>query len=353
MFAQKSLLSIKEIQRRLEIIFPDSISDRNYLIREMAAKTVFIMLYIDAIEGRDIWLAPKQVYRMSDDVAKCQDHKDREKYKNDSMKRGYRPKIKSWYEDNTREPIRDETLKDGLVQKGAVIVNHSIATTSGKGRYALKSSFAELFTVDKSDFLKKAKIWSDNNLNPSELAKVHIMQNRQLKKSSVNVILPNGESRVLSAGPSSIITKAVVEEFASRHLSDAAVLWISESSNKVVLEDDYLMKKIGLNIDQQKILPDIILADLGRPSILIIFVEVVATDGPITESRKEELYKLTDSAGFPKENIVFISAYEQRNSQAFKKRFAAVAVDSLIWFTSEPDLLVWLGKDKEIPFDLN
>ena len=51
----------------------------------------------------------------------------------------------------------------------------------------------------------------------------------------------------MEAGPSSIITKAVVEVFALRFLHDPAVLWISESGNKVIQRDDQLAQSIGRN----------------------------------------------------------------------------------------------------------
>ena len=352
MLIQKPLPTISEIKRRLQIIFSDSISDRNYVTNEVAAKTVFVMLYIDAIEGGNILLAPKHVYRMSTDMSNCQEDNERRAYYEKSKKKGYRPVGKAWYEDNTRESIRDDTIRDGFIQKGVVIKDHSVPTTSNKGRYTLKRSFAKLFIARKDDFEKESRNWIEHNLNASELAKIKIIESRQTKEASINVLLPNGTNRILSAGPSSIITKAVIEDFTALHLVKPEVLWISESSKKVIFEDDELMKDIGLVIDKQKLLPDIVLADLGKTPLQIIFIEVVATDGPITESRKKELYSITDKAGFPRASIVFISAYEQRGSTIFKKRFSAIAVDSLIWCTSEPQLLIWLGKDKEFPIDL-
>ena len=41
-------------------------SHRNFLIREMAAKTVFTMLYVGALHGTGCWLRPDQVTRMTD-----------------------------------------------------------------------------------------------------------------------------------------------------------------------------------------------------------------------------------------------------------------------------------------------
>lgn len=346
MYALAPLLDIEEIQRRLQEIFPEGIADRNFLVREMAAKSVFVMLYADAIEGSDVWISPKQITRMSDATAKKQRNLERAAYLVDTQKRGYKAEGKPWYQDNTREPIRDETLRQGFIEKGAVIVRQGLPTTSSLGRYALRKSFANLFVVDSNDFPKEAKIWREYHLSAAELARTRIMNARQAHDESVEVKLPGGGARILSSGVSSILTKAVIEEFAPRHLKTPAVLWISESSNKVVLEDDKLMKSIGMTINKQTLLPDIILADLGRETILIVFVEVVATDGPITETRKKELLTLAHDAGYSGDHITFVSAFEHRNAGALKKRLSGIAVDTTIWCMAEPDLLIWLRQDR-------
>jgi hypothetical protein len=61
-----------------------------------------------------------------------------------------------WFHDNTREPIRDETLRDGLVRIGAVVTRSGLATTSSKGRYALrraKNLFASPSNFEASNHL--------------------------------------------------------------------------------------------------------------------------------------------------------------------------------------------------------
>ena len=55
------LLDVKEIQKRLFEIFPEGIPNRTYCIREMAAKTIFVMLYVGAIEGVHRFLRPDQI----------------------------------------------------------------------------------------------------------------------------------------------------------------------------------------------------------------------------------------------------------------------------------------------------
>ena len=39
------LLTVAVIHERLQQVFPEGTGNRNYLTREMAAKTVFVMLY--------------------------------------------------------------------------------------------------------------------------------------------------------------------------------------------------------------------------------------------------------------------------------------------------------------------
>jgi len=103
------------IHQRLRVIFPEGVPNRLYCIREMAASTVFAMLYVGAVEGTERFLAPKQIYRMTDAQAKRRDDRDRLRYAEMSRKPGFNPRGRRWYLDNTREPIRDETLRDGLV----------------------------------------------------------------------------------------------------------------------------------------------------------------------------------------------------------------------------------------------
>ena len=42
------LLTVPDIQERLQTIFPEGTENRNYVTREMAARTVFVMLYVGA-----------------------------------------------------------------------------------------------------------------------------------------------------------------------------------------------------------------------------------------------------------------------------------------------------------------
>ena len=153
-------------------------------------------------------------------------------------------------------------------------------------------------------------------------------------------MLPSGEGRVMVPGLSSVITKAVVEIFARRFLANPAVVWISESGRKVVEKDDKLLQLLGIKINPEKLLPDIILPDTTDGELLFVFVEVVATDGPIHESRRAALLKLITDAGFKPEHAAFLTAFQSRDHAAFKKTVASLAWGSFAWCFSEPDHLI-------------
>lgn len=342
------LLGTEEIRARLLKIFPEGYPHRSYVTRQMAARSVFTFLYIGAVEGQDRWLAPKHIYRMTAKQAALVAPNRRIAYADAAERPKFSPAGKRWYADNTREPIRDETLRDGLVRASAVIVKKGVPTTSGKGRYALQRDFAKLFDPSLSGVRLDAAIdtWIAAHISKAALRRTALLQlSAGAAEGKVRVALPNGDVRQLGAGPSSVITKAVIEEFAPRFLRNPVVFWISESGTKVYDLDERLTKTLGMKIEIGKVLPDVILADVGVDPPLYVFVEVVATDGPVSDRRREELLRIARDAEIPEHEIAFVTAYADRSSSALRKNLQALAPGSFIWCLSESDILIWL-KDK-------
>ena len=333
------------VEDRLPLIFPEGTPNRIYCTRQLSASTIFTMIYIGAVQGLDRYLGPIHVYRMTDEQAAKVGDAERVAYGDDIRKKSYVVPGDPWYADNTREPIRDETLREGLVNIGAVISRDDLPTTSSKPRYALLSDFAALFDPNLANdaLLASISAYQAKHLSKSALARVSLMQaGAAAGKTGVMVSFPNGETRKLAPGPSSIISKSVVEDFAQTFLQTPAVLWLSESGNKVVQRDDGLAASIGLQIEADKDLPDLILVDLAPADPLIVFIEVVATDGPISDRRQTALYALTDAAGFDRSQVAFVTAFQDREASGFRKTMSALAWDSFAWFASEPNNIVQL-----------
>ena len=115
--------------------------------------------------------------------------------------------------------------------------------------------------------------------------------------------------------------------------------------------DDQLAGRIGFAIDPARALPDIILVDLGSTTsdVLIVFVEIVATDGPINKLRKDALSRMAIEAEFDAAQIAFVTAFADRSAAAFRKSIADLAWGTYAWFASEPDKRVILRNGEPTP----
>lgn len=242
-----ALIPWTEVQTRLRLIFPKGTPHLGYVTRDIAAKTVFTALYVGAVENTGHWFAPKHVYRMSDKQASATSLDSRNAYAINVMKPGGRVPGKRWYADTSRESIRDETIREGLIPLGAAIEKADVPTTSSKPRYALQQAFATLFDSALSgQALQGAiEVWQEKALTKGALARISIVRSGgAIGGQFVVVAFPNGDTLRMRPGPSSEITKAVIEVFAPLFLRDAAVLFVSESGKKVLAHQDTLLVKL-------------------------------------------------------------------------------------------------------------
>ena len=131
----------------------------------------------------------------------------------------------------------------------------------------------------------------------------------------------------------------------AKFLKKPGVIFLSESGNKVVARDDQLASSLGLKIEADKNLPDIILVDIEPENPLIVFVEVVATDGAINRLRKEALLEIALNAGFHDRQIAFVTAFMDRSTGSSRKLSSVLAWGTFAWFVSEPDNIVIYKED--------
>lgn len=345
-----ALLPVDDIRSRLDVIFPQGSSRRANCTTDASARTIAAMLYAGAIEGSDLWVRPQQVYTMSDAQYALDSRGARQAWWSDSLTPRYAA-ANQWYAANTRESVRDDTIRNGLSPNGAVVERAGISTTSSIGRYALGADFAALFdpSLTRTKLESRADQWRHTHLTGRAIARVAIVRRHANSgHAGVTINYPNGRAEVLSPGPSSILTKSVVEEFSRRFLLSPSVVWVSESANKVI--DPTLASPLGLSIDASENLPDVILVDSHdeQGDFLLVFVEVVHTDGPITEVRKELHTSLAQRGGFDPSDLAFVTAFADRDSSVYRRLASQLAWGSFVWFASEPDELVFLREGRPI-----
>lgn len=110
--------------------------------------------------------------------AEIEDEQERLPYAGKSLKPGFRPQGETWYLENSREQIRDEIIRQGLIPNNAVLEKPGLATTSSRPRYALRTDFVALFDPTLSDeaFTLAAENWRESHLSATALARTVLMR---------------------------------------------------------------------------------------------------------------------------------------------------------------------------------
>jgi hypothetical protein len=346
------LVSWREVHRRLQLIFPEGTSNRNYVTREMAAKTIYVLLYVGAVGEEGSRANPKHVVNMTDRQAALGSAAQRSSFLTEVLVPKFQPSGTTWFAMNTREPIRDETLKEGLWQFDAARADPSIPANSPKPRHYLTEDFAALFSPLFDDEALRGGIatWQEAHLSPTALKRIRIIAAANSEDSKVSVSVPGGGTRLLEPGPTRPIAKGFLEIFVPRFFNRPHVIWLSQSGQKAVVADAAFAKKIGLKIDAQKVLPDLILAET-QPELLLVFVEFVATSGVINPNRRAALLQIALDAGLRQQDVAFVTAYLDRGKAPFTSTFSELAWNSFAWCAAEPECLIAVF-DEQRPPDL-
>lgn len=338
-------------QARLAVILPAEVTGSTDSSNPGAGALAFTMMYVGAIGGINP-IRPATAYWMGGAVAARRDDSVRVGYYSAAL-RSEREVLKfckgagfdrgeTWYAQHTREPLRDQTLRSWK-DHGVILTDESVKTTSSKPRYTLDPDFAKLLdpALVGEELGRAIKAWQDKAFDPVALSRVDAA--RKKAKSEVGVLVrlpPDGKERELSTGESSWILKGVIEEFCPRVMQEPRILFISQSEEKARPEDIAFLKKIKMPLDAAKLLPDCLIVDLAEDRGHFWFVEAVATDGPITESRKKEFVEWAAKGGLSPEKCRFLTAFEGRGYGPAKAALPKLAKHSYTWYLDEPDMLL-------------
>jgi hypothetical protein len=339
-----SVPTLDEVQSRLETIFPPSFPDRSILVGDMATRLVFVGLYGCFVEGTGNWFRPSTVIRFSLEQAALTSTEARMKWFSACQAPGFVPLGKQWYADNSREPLRDDLIRNRAIPVGIVVKREGVPTTSPAPIYALSKPFADLFDpllspVDLHDAIER---WQKKHLDPLTLKRMQLLATGVLEKEGqVTVVLPAPKVTLrLAAGEASHITKAVCETMSRIFCSKPVFVHVSTSEKKQFPELAAAAAALDIKLDSAAELPDVVF--VNSADMTLVFVEVVHSDGPITELRKESLLRIAKQAGFPPEKVQLVTAFDDRSVQGFRKRVSEIARDSWVWFRTEPHLFMKL-----------
>lgn len=357
----RDLLSRAGIQDRLGVIFPRAAFDA-VLNNPLAAAALAATLYVDAVvpdlgeaPEEAVWVRPSTCLWMSDAVYARDSAEERAAWRSAALRdRRHVDQLQTswglsgagvepWYRDNTRETLRDETFPAWL-DHNALRVRPGVKTTSNRPRWALTQGFADLFDPALVGVALERAIeaWRDARMNPTDRLRVATLRDRERADHAVSVTLPDRTIRYLEPGDASLILKGVIEQWAPARLTDPVVLSISEPGDKVYVADAARLRALRLTLDSNNLLPDALIADLQPDFVEFWIVEAVATDGPVTADRKNQLLRWAQDQRIPIASCRFLSAFLDRNAGPAKRRLKDLAVGTFAWYASEPEReLAW------------
>lgn len=242
-----------------------------------------------------------------------------------------RSKYNHPYAENTRETVRDESIKP-MVAAGMLMHNPDQpdrAVNSPKSCYQIDPAALNLCrSFGSKDWQKNLEAYL--SLRPTLAARYAM--HRELER--VPVRMATGLELTLSAGQHSRLIKAIIEDFAAHFLAGGDLIYVGDTGSKWAFFDKALLSSLGVTVPHHGQMPDVVL--YHRQKHWLVLVEAVASSGPVDGRRHSELSRLfaTSSAG-----LVFVSAFADRG-EMMRKFLSVVAWETEVWCASDPTHLI-------------
>ena len=240
------------------------------------------------------------------------------------------------YDDIRRKDLRLLVLADLIVNSG---VSKGSATNDPTRGYSLHSDFKDLIVTYKTDDWNNGfTAFSKGKTNLSEV----LARKRDIER--IPVKLPNGKPLNFSVGEHNVLQKAIIEEFLPRFGAGASVLYVGDTSNKLLHIEVEELKKLNFFELSHNELPDIVA--YSKKHNWLYLIEAVHSSGPMSEARVLELKKMLKDC---RAELVFVTAFLTRND--FRKWQMEIAWETEVWTADHPDHLVHFNGHKYLgPF---
>lgn len=247
-----------------------------------------------------------------------------------------RTNIQVPYAENTRETIRDESIKV-LVLAGILLPNPDDPARSKNSSRFCYQVVPEALNLFRS-FGTSA--WRTNLEEFLSNKPTLIERYARIRTSSHISLLVDTDSEILlSAGIHSELIKSIIEDFKPRFAPDSQILYIGETGSKWEHFNPEPFNEMGIALTSDSQMPDVILLDTTRKWLLLI--ESVTSNGPIDGRRYDELISIfrTDDAF-----LIFVTAFLDR--AVMRKFLSDLAWETEVWIADSPDHLIHFNGNK-------
>lgn len=220
----------------------------------------------------------------------------------------------------------------GLIVKSAN--NPDADTNDGTRGYAVENKFGELIRSYGTS------CWG-NRLDNFETDKdyLSLFRGERLSKK-LPVRLSEDLILKLDNGPHNQIQKAVIEQFLPQYGNNATVLYVGDTSEKQMYKCSSEMVRLGLDIEDRGMLPDIIAFSEEKGWLYLI--EAVHSSNPLNPERCIELKRTVLKNC--KYGVVFVTAFLTKKD--FAKWLPEIAWETEVWLAERPEHMIHFNGDR-------
>lgn len=248
------------------------------------------------------------------------------------INKNFEENISSGSYDNIRRNDLKLLVLAGLVVNSGV--NKGSATNDPTRGYAAHPDLKKLIVSYKTnDWEKNLKAFNKNRPQLSEV----FARKRNLDK--IPVKLPSGKPLELSVGKHNVLQKAIIEQFFPRFGSDCEVLYIGDTSNKILHIEEAELERLNFFELSHDELPDIIA--FSKKNNWLYLIEAVHSSGPMSEARVLELKRMLKKC---RAELIFVTGFLTRTE--FRKWMLDIAWETEVWIADNPDHLVHFNGHK-------
>jgi type II restriction enzyme len=228
------------------------------------------------------------------------------------------------------DDIRRKDLK--LLVLGNIAINSSSieskATNDSTRAYSLSDEFAALLREYGKPTWDSALT---NYKNKVKALEEELQRKREAER--VPVTLPSGEKLLLSYGEHNQLQKAIIENFLELFGHGCEVLYVGDTSDKLLHKDEEVLKELGFFDLEHDELPDVVA--YNKQNNILFLVEAFHCTGQWDNAR---LYKIQNKLTNCKANVVYVTAFE--TFAQFKTYSATIAWETEVWIAEIPEHMI-------------
>jgi type II restriction enzyme len=239
------------------------------------------------------------------------------------------------YAPNARETFRRQVLNQFVYARIADQNpdNPKLPVNSPGAHYALtQDALDTIKTFGTKDWKKAVRQFKSQKDDLSKNIK-------KRKQRLIPVKLSNGKTLKLSAEKHNEVQAAVIHNFASRFAKEGSVLYLGDTIKKDLYVDKKMLKELGIPVNQEGKLPDVIIYDYSKTCLFLI--ETVTSHGPVSPKRVEEFEEIFKDCRAGK---IYVTAFP--DFAEFKKHSDNIAGETEVWLANAPEHMIHFKGDR-------